>query len=330
MVINMTVTTHITQKEINKNIPTEFVFIGYASFEERSITVPLSINIDNVKHAIFFHSKGNDDDDARLELSNYFNGIAQFVELELNEPVNIARVMTKIIKELLISDPVSLVIDITTFTHETLLILLKLVIANKNRFQCIKCLYNGADKYSIGNALEEVWLSKGCKDIRNVIGYPGLMRPLAKNCLILLTGFELERATRLIELIEPDRLLLGSGEDSFSTSNEKIMNYFHGRFEDWKNNYTTNNCSSFQFSCKNVERTVEILSKLTMGDSDENFIIVPLNTKISTIATSIVALQNNKIQVCYSVPETYNIKNYSTPSQNITVVSLYENEITGQ
>lgn len=326
----MAITTHITKSKINDNIPKETVFIGYASFEQRSVIAPLSINNNQIKTAIIFHSKGNDDGIARESMNKHFECVAKFVELDLGDPISIARVLTVTIKELLSSTPVSLVIDITTFTHETLLMLLKLVLTNKDRFRCVRCLYNGADKYSVGDSLDEAWLSKGCKDVRNVIGYPGLLRPSAKNCLILLTGFELERATRLIELIEPDKLLLGSGEEPTSSNNKDLMDYFHGKFDDWKSSYKNVDCSFFRFSCKNVEKTIETLSRLTAENSEDNFIIVPLNTKLSTIATSIVALQNNKIQVCYSIPETYNTKNYSSPSENITIVSLYENGIISQ
>ena len=193
---------------------------------------------------------------------------------------------------------------------------------SKEKFNSVYYLYNGADKYSVSDELDKAWLSKGCKDVRNVIGYPGLMRPVAKNCLILLTGFELERATRLIELIEPDRLLLGNAEDPISSNNAELMQHFKNKFEVWKNNYNSINCSSFDFSCKDVEKTINILTDITNSNKEENFIIVPLNTKLSTIAAGIVAIQNKNIQVCYSIPETYNINNYSSPSSNVTVVSL--------
>ena len=140
--------------------------------------------------------------------------------------------------------------------------------------------------------------------------------------LIILTGFELERATRLIELIEPDRLLLGNAKDPISPNNAELMQHFKNKFESWKNNYNSINCSSFDFSCKNVENTISVLEEIINTNNEGNNIIVPLNTKLSTIAVGIVAIQNKNIQVCYSIPETYNIRNYSSPSSNITVVSL--------
>lgn len=315
-------TIQTTKSEFGLYLPKEFVFIGYASFEERSSVIPLAIQNECIKQAYVFRSKGNCDEEAAKRINGYLNNCVDFIELEICDSINTAREITKTVKKIILGNNRFLVVDITTFTHETLLILLKLIVSNKEKFKRVYYLYNGADKYSISEELDKAWLSKGCKDVRNVIGYPGLIRPVAKNCLILLTGFELERATRLIELIEPDRLLLGNAEDPISSNNAELMRRFKNKFEVWKNNYNSINCSSFNFSCKDVEKTISVLTDITNSNKDDNFIIVPLNTKLSTIAAGIFAIQNKKIQVCYSIPETYNINNYSSPSTNITVLSL--------
>lgn len=312
---------------VNTGLPQEFILIGYASFEKRSTTVPLSMDIKRINRAIMFRSRGNDDDYAANAIEKKLGNRVRFTELDLSNPVNVARALTEAIKSIISSGVQSLVIDITTFTHEVLLMLLKLVLRNKDRFQSVFCLYNGADGYSLGDLPEKVWLSKGCKDVRNVIGYPGLIRPSEKSCLVLLTGFELERATRLIELIEPDKLMLGKGKDPTSENNMELMTHFHGEFEKWQANYKKLNSTCFCFSCKNIDETVKALTDLIAEQPEDNYIIVPLNTKLSTVATSIVALQNRRIQVCYSIPEAYNTKSYSAPSESITVVSLYQNEL---
>ena len=315
-------TIHTTKSDFGTYLPEKFVFIGYASFEKRSSIIPLTIEKERIIQAYIFRSKGNYDNESVESINGYLNDCIDFIELEISDSINTAREITNTVKKILLDNNISLVIDITTFTHETLLILLKLIMSNKEKFSCVYCLYNGADKYSVNENLDKVWLSKGCKDVRNVIGYPGLIRPVNKNCLIILTGFELERATRLIELIEPDRLLLGNAKDPISPNNAELMQHFKNKFESWKNNYNSINCSSFDFSCKNVENTISVLEEIINTNNEGNNIIVPLNTKLSTIAVGIVAIQNKNIQVCYSIPETYNIRNYSSPSSNITVVSL--------
>jgi hypothetical protein len=234
--------------------------------------------------------------------------------------------LTKTIKNIIeCDDIIPLVIDITTFTHEALLMLLKLIYDNKKHFIEIYCLYNGAKEYSVGDSPEHMWLSKGCRDIRNVIGYPGKIFPASKNRLILLTGFEIERATRLIELVEPDIICMGNAVDSTSDNHNDAREHFKVKFMQWKDNYK-NNCEVFEFLCKDIDKTVEAIDEIVNSHTNENHIIVPLNTKLSTISTALVAFQNQRIQVCYSIPEIYNTKNYSSPSETITVVPLHTAE----
>ena len=320
----MTDTTFtIDKNEINSILPSRFVFLCSASFEKRSTTIPLSLDPSRISHSVVFRSRGYKNDTSLNEIKNKI-ATSKVIDFDLNNPVSVARSLTEVVKECSSLES-AIVIDITTFTHEILAMLLKLIHDNETKFSSIFCLYNGAADYSNSkeNGLTQMWLSKGCRDVRNVIGYPGRMRPTAKTSLIILTGFELERATKLIEIIEPDRLMLGFGNDPTHDNHLEPVAFFQEKFENWKKNYKNSNCTEFGFSCKNIEKTTEVLSDLT-ADPDENYIVVPLNTKLSTIASSIVALKNPMIQICYSIPEMYNMDDYSSPGEKITVVNLCE------
>ena len=199
---------------------------------------------------------------------------------------------------------------------------IKLLYNYKEYFDIIKCLYNGAKRYSCGDMFEQMWLSKGCRDVRNVIGYPGKENPTKKNHIIVLTGFETERATKMVELLSPDKLTLASGSEPTEEEHDEVMRYFKEKFDIWKNNFLGILDKPLSFSCRDVEKTIDILKDKT-SDNKDNYILVPLNTKISTIAVGIVALSNSAIQVCYAIPEIYNVDNYSEPSNNITELDLY-------
>jgi hypothetical protein len=216
----------------------------------------------------------------------------------------------------------SFVVDATTFTHESLLVLLRTIANNGNSFSSIKCLYTGAEDYSVGDRTDNIWLSKGCKDVRNVIGYPGKLRPVAKTNLIILTGFEIERATKLIDLVQPDHLILGNGTDPVADKHKIAMNYFKERFTIWKREYKRSDVETFDFSCKDIENTVNTVQSIIDVKPEENFILVPLNTKLSTIAAAIVSFSNPRLQVCYSIPEVYNYDNYSIPGENVTIIDM--------
>ena len=63
--------------------------------------------------------------------------------------------------------------------------------------------YIGAKEYSVNEKNEDdKWLSKGIKEIRTVIGYPGFSDPTKDNHLLILFGFESDRTKRLINEFE--------------------------------------------------------------------------------------------------------------------------------
>lgn len=321
----------VPQNEINTKLPDKFVLVCFVSFEQRSMTVPLSLKNTQISKAIIFKSLNTDNEYSLNKICNKIPN-NQVIELDLNNPVSVARILTKVVKDISDSENISLVIDVTTFTHETLAMFLKLIFDNKTAFSSVFFLYNGAVDYSNSkkDGLKQMWLSKGCRDVRNIVGYPGVIRPVAKTCLIILTGFELERATGLIEILEPDKLVLGIGIEPTHDNNKEAMEYFREKFKKWKKKYKNSNCSEFNFSCNNIYNAFKALENLILANPDDNYIIVPLNTKLSTIAASLVALHNTKIQICYAVPEFYNTKNYSSPSENITIFDLYKAGIIDQ
>ena len=216
------------------------------------------------------------------------------------------------------------IIDISTFTHEMLLILIRIIYNNKERFKKITCIYVGASEYSIGDPLEMKWLSKGCKDIRSVIGYPGRLIPGKPNCLIVLVGFEHERAINMINRMDPERILLGNGitrkDHIISESHLAPMLFFQKLLSDLL--ASRNGIDSFEFSSRDVITTIDSLQKQIELNVGYNNIIVPLNSKISTIAVALVAFKNPDIQVCYAEPVTYNYDSYSSPDDYMTIFDI--------
>ena len=74
---------------------------------------------------------------------------------------------------------------------------------------------------------------------------------------------------------------------------------------------------TFEFSVKDIDSTMTILNEQIRKSNEYNHIIVPLNTKTSTLATGLVALEHPEIQICYAEPEAYNIDNYSEPGNTV-------------
>lgn len=312
----------IDLSDLNNYIDEDTAFLCWASFEFRGKTISLALDTAKTNASYIFYDCYYDATPAASEISEHLD-CGELKLMDLSNPTRIADTFAKVIEEIRDNGIERITIDITTFTHESLLILLRILLLHKESFKQIRCLYTGAQDYG-GTFVppEQKWLSKGCKDVRNVVGYPGILRPSAKTCLIVLAGFELERATRLIELIEPDRIAIGNGIEPVNENLSDTVKYFRNRFDDWRKEYRNRNCESFEFSCKDIISTVALIEKIVGDAPNDNFILVPLNTKLSTIASALVAFRNPKIQLCYSIPEIYNMGNYSTPDSKITIFDL--------
>ena len=305
-------------QSINEYIPENSAFICFASFEKRCITLANIIDLQLIDKAYIFRNC-----DEPMRMYNNDNAyqikerikVASTIEVSINKPVSIAENVLAVTSEIIRSAIKNVIVDISTFTHEALIILIKNIFIYRSFFDSILLVYNGASEYAD-------WLSKGCKYIRNVIGYPGLFRPSHKDHLIILTGFEKERATQLVELFEPDILSVGNGIDPTEQNHINTMDTMKNEFEIWFRNLGIR-CDPFNFSCSDITSTIQTIKNQINKYKDVNTVLVPLNTKLSTVSAAMVALQNPQIQVIYPIPEVYNLS-YSKPSKNFTVVNFKE------
>lgn len=304
--------------ELNMFVPDKIGFICFASFELRCLSIPKVIDQNKiVKTWVLRNNYGRT---AETNQSNFcaikdMSKNIEVIEFSLKHSDRIADLIYALLKELKVLQVEKIVVDISTFTHEVLLILIKAIYVSKKYFKKVLFLYNGADRYS-------KWLSKGCKDIRNVVGYPGYWNPAYKYHLIVLSGFEQERITGLVEMLEPDSLSLGVCNDSTNDNHKDTILEYSERFDEWARNlHVLKKYEKFDFSCINIEETISNIENIIISNTEMNYILAPLNTKLSTVAAGIVALRNENIQLCYPIPEAYNIE-YSVPSENVTIVDL--------
>lgn len=221
-----------------------------------------------------------------------------------------------------------LLIDITSFSHELLVLLLGMLheLGGLDRTSLI---YVGAAAYSTNTASDAMWLSRGVKDVRSILGFPGTMLPSRKLHLIILAGFEVERASEVILRYEPASISIGLGskEHSISASHHsKNKEFFEGiaSFATSKN-YSTDEVSRFSFSCisptKTRDQLIEHIQEIG-GFSHKNIVVCPLNTKLSTAGVVLAALKHPEIQICYAEPEEYNTDGYATPGDEATIATL--------
>lgn len=295
------------------------IFICSGSFESRSLEVARAIGPKNVKKAIVAYNENLKTfvEENYLKLTEIFGDKTCKARLDTGDPLKTADAfITELNKVTSSGKQKHYLIDITTFTHEAILILIKLLSMKAKTTDKITCVYVGAKEYSYKNKKKDKWLSKGLADIRSVLGYPGIMDLSRPTHLIVLVGFEHERATSLINELDPEIISLGYGKSGTETdkSHKDANLHFHGLLSRIASTHCKVN--NFEFSCTDPVDTKNMLITQINNCPDHNVIIAPMNTKISTIGVALATMEIQDIQLCYAQPRHYNYYHYSIPGKN--------------
>jgi len=311
--------------ELDKLFPDGIaLFIGMVSFEDRCFSI-----LENLKtlpvHCLLFKNLASGaiaqkNLDHMIGLTIERNTV---VDLDISSPITTADAFARALaSEVIASSAGAIFIDTTTFTHEQLLILLRIIELRGIEHKIIMG-YTGAETYSTNTDVEHVWLSRGVAQIRSVLGYPGRFSPSKRLHLIVVVGFEHERAAAVIEQFEPARLTLmcGDPEQSVSSSHYATNKRFFEKLQNFveRAKSTQTSVETCYISCVNPFEARDTVLKLASADEGYNVVVCPMNTKISTVGVGMAAIQNGQIQIAYARAIEYNENGYSTPSTMATV-----------
>jgi hypothetical protein len=241
------------------------------------------------------------------------------VPLSLSNPIKVADSLSAGLERVISTEPQSYLVDVTTFTHEALLILLSLLRRRLKSSDRIRFAYATAKEYSLGAEGDEKWLSKGIKQIRSVLGYPGDPLPTRQFHLVVLAGFENDRAAQLIDAYEPAIVSLGLGnkEQSITNKHFEVNIAFHRKLCEIYSGLET-----FTFSLIDpLQAKLDITTQIGIKPG-YNVVVAPLNNKISTIGSALAAFENPDIQLCYSQANFYNYENYSSPGDEFYLIDV--------
>lgn len=310
---------HAGDKELAE-ITRNSLFITSASYEGRCLTVPQAVADSPKKVIVFWVENLFPAIEVNLgKIEKWIGGEKVCkVATDISNPVASASAIDQaVMMGLNGEDGADVVIDITTFTHEHLLFLIKSLDARKEKIKSLKCIYSGATEYSYNEKDTSKWLSKGCAEVRSVVGYPGTIYPGVENVLIIVVGFEHERAECVMDEMVPDSLYLGLGEpDSVTDAAHRAPLLLFSKMLE-ESIAIRQNVHKFSFSANNPDDAFKQLKEVIDSTPNCNHIIVPMNTKLSTLAVAAIGLKNPEVQLCYAQPETYNFEAYSKPSDRI-------------
>jgi hypothetical protein len=288
------------------------LFVCCASFEVRCLSVARHLNCDNVGRVVIARNEpfANASGTNFRELSALFGTKASLLSVSSDDPVSTADNFVSALREQDLGAARHIVVDITTFTHEMLLILYQVGDAFFRSTDTVDFVYAPAADYSLGDPPEKKWLSKGIREVRSVMGFPGKLLPSQSAHLIILGGFEEFRALALIRELEPSLVSVGYGDrNEQSTGPHQETNEVKVR----RLRSLVGDVHNFVFSCYDPVSACETLTALVATSPGYNTVLAPMNTKLSTLGAARFATLNEQVQVCYAQPEIYNYSAYSKP-----------------
>lgn len=303
---------------------TRYAYLCAASYERRVVDTALFVSRKKPQMIQVFHAVDCCREiDRSVDVLKDIFPEAQLCETRLSNPLATARVIGQSVDSLVERGITEVLVDISTFTHEQLLVLIKVLLSNRDSFSRIYVVYSHSREYSAGLDDVNKWLSKGCREIRSVIGYPGRMIPGQEMTLMVLSGFEYERAVSVITQMEPDKLLVGIGmaTEEELTWHKKAIEAFSRLIRDFC--AVRSNVEDYEFPSYDMEGAISsIKDAISKVPEEDNIVAVPMNTKLSTVALALVARSCERLQICYAQPDVYNVEAYSVPGDKLTFVSL--------
>ncbi|MBL3591239.1 MAG: hypothetical protein JMN24_15820 [gamma proteobacterium endosymbiont of Lamellibrachia anaximandri] len=308
-------TINIVKQRLLEQLPDEIDYLMVcASFEDRCLSFYEYLDSERVsKTGVFYFKQFLSNSSQNVsKLEKKFDG--QRFEMDYTSPTSIADAIMRFVENAETDGATpNVVIDISTFTRESLLILVRYLLINNEEYSGIYLFYRFA---SVSQ-----YLSDGVESIRSVLGYMGDVSVDKPTHLVLLSGFEYERAKDIIDALEPDFISIGYGGESCSitTSLYELNKEFTDKLVAY---YTNENIHIFEHSLIDPDEVKDIVLKLVDDKQEYNTVVAPLNNKISTLGVALAAVQNASIQLIYSQMEEYNEKNYSQCEDDCLIFNL--------
>ena len=309
--------THGALDDINRVLSGDIdLFICSASFEDRCLSIAGNLSRARIRHALIaMNSRFEMAVDRNYErLRALFAGKETTMLVDSMDPVFTTANTADALRKLTGTGSLRIVIDITTFTHEALLILFRLCDLALDRSNTVDFVYATAGEYSLGDKPSEKWLSKGISEVRSVMGYAGVFVPSRRTHLVILAGFEDYRALNLVREVEPALVSIGYGDRSergtraHQDANERSVERIRRLIRN-----LVGNVEEFVFACYDSRAAQRAIEKALAAEPKYNGVVAPMNTKISTLGAGRVALHSEAVQVCYAQADTYNFRRYSRP-----------------
>lgn len=307
--------------ELPSHIATHYdLFVGSVSYEDRCLEI-----YDNLKNEVSFekvlwlYSK---------EHKPYFydrlNSLvcANATQIELvaeSQMSAAAAIAGQLALTLAKKQDASFLVDVTTFMRQNLLIFLRVIRNMLSKSNLIDLLYSPAEEYGVGMTLQDKWLSRGVLRVESVLGYAGIIRPSQPYHLIVLMGYEVDRAAALIAAYEPSKVTIGYSCRAESINDDQFDLNLE-RFRALASEFPS--ARQFEFSCVDIGKTKAAILCEVDRYTNHNVVVAPLNNKVSTVACALVAFERKEVQITTAVAALYNVDSYSSVGDSAQILEV--------
>jgi hypothetical protein len=302
---------------VQDKLPEEaFVLLCSVSFEGRCVSAPLRISPGRVSRVFVFYNLEFEasSNEKMLAVEKHF-GSEKITKvcLSVSDPFRTAETLVEVTRKLSNSykgHPI--VFDVTTFTREQLLVSLRLFgdMCDDLRKFCVV--------YTTAKSMSSSWLSQGVRDIRPVLGFFGLPSRSKLTHLVVMLGFEIDRARSIIREYDPDLLSVGVGSSLDSISGRLLAR--NRSFVQELRAGMKQGFYEFEFSLRDPFAAAEqIADHLKSFPGERNVVLAPLNNKLSSLGAGLVGLADCSLQICYAEVLAYNKHHYSVAGKEIIV-----------
>jgi len=274
------------------------IFISMIGPEERVLGIFQEDGIPADMYLLFINREFKEDERVKahkkeitekyLVRKNY-----NLLETSYNDPFIIVREFNKYrIEEDLDFQQIKVILDISTFNRQNLLVMLRLLrkILNVPEIEIV---------YTVPKEVNPE-ISKGAAGFSNIPFFDGRFSIEKKKLLILLMGYEIDRPLLLWQELEPSRVILAEGveptaEDFYARNRsavEEVRRF--GLFE------------VVQISANDPYKARNQLSKIFMKKLESyNICVSPLNTKLQAVGLYLAWEENPDVQIVISFPDKF-------------------------
>ncbi len=239
---------------------------------------------------------------------NYFDK-CEMHNLSIDNPTRIVKEIGGLLTQY--EGELNITIDTTTFPRNELLVALYFL-RHSQKVKKLRLLYVSPLKYGR-------WLSRGYRHFSLLLFFEGPSTFEKSIALLILTGFEKERAISLIEDIEPASIFLALAEPGtdphFEEQSKETLKEIKAR--------GTAEADVISIPGNDPFKCKEILEDLIAKKSSEyDFYVAPIGPKLAVVCLYLAYEHNPNFRIVYPQTMAYNVEHYSSGCRDVYEIIL--------